>query len=228
MNRSEAEDHLRVIRSLMEKATIYRAVSAPTALIGGLLTCVVGGLLAGPWREQAEDPQWFFLPWIAVLTITGTANVFFIRRDAQRRGDPFFSSGMKMALQALLPTHFVAGFITVLAWVLTSEMHHSRLFEILPGLWCVLYGLGLLAMSHFAPRSLIWLGWCFLMGGLLICALYFLVVWSGLLENLTALQMSNLAMVGTFGLFHLGYGLAAWPRAKAAETAAPANIDPAG
>ena len=36
--RSEAEEHLRVIRSLMEKATIYRAISAPTALLGGVLS----------------------------------------------------------------------------------------------------------------------------------------------------------------------------------------------
>jgi len=33
---TEAEEHLRVIRSLMEKATIYRAVSAPTALAGAI------------------------------------------------------------------------------------------------------------------------------------------------------------------------------------------------
>ena len=35
--RTRAEEHLRVIRSLMERATIYRAISAPTALVGGLL-----------------------------------------------------------------------------------------------------------------------------------------------------------------------------------------------
>ncbi len=39
---SEAEEHLRVIRSLMERGTIYRAISAPVALAGGL--CSIGGL----------------------------------------------------------------------------------------------------------------------------------------------------------------------------------------
>ncbi len=32
--------------------------------------------------------------------------------QAHRRGDPFFSPGMKMALKALFPTHLVAGFFT--------------------------------------------------------------------------------------------------------------------
>jgi hypothetical protein len=34
--RSAAEEHLRVIRSLMERTTIDRAISAPTALVGWL------------------------------------------------------------------------------------------------------------------------------------------------------------------------------------------------
>ena len=37
-----ARQQLRVIRSLMERATIYRSLSAPTALVGGLLS--FGGL----------------------------------------------------------------------------------------------------------------------------------------------------------------------------------------
>ena len=32
---TEAEEHLRVIRTLMERATVYRAISAPTAFFGG-------------------------------------------------------------------------------------------------------------------------------------------------------------------------------------------------
>ncbi len=34
----EAADHLKTIRALMERATVYRAISAPTAFAGGVLT----------------------------------------------------------------------------------------------------------------------------------------------------------------------------------------------
>jgi len=37
---SRAEQDLRAIRTLMERATVYRAISAPTALIGGSLARV--------------------------------------------------------------------------------------------------------------------------------------------------------------------------------------------
>ena len=50
--RSEAEEHLRVIRSLMEKATIYRALSAPAALVGGLLTISASAYLM--WKARQE------------------------------------------------------------------------------------------------------------------------------------------------------------------------------
>jgi len=36
--RSKAEQDLRVIRSLMERATVYRAISAPAALVAGFLS----------------------------------------------------------------------------------------------------------------------------------------------------------------------------------------------
>jgi hypothetical protein len=42
---SKAEEDLRVIRSLMERATIYRAISAPTALVAGSLSVFVAGAI---------------------------------------------------------------------------------------------------------------------------------------------------------------------------------------
>src|SRR5258707_391098 len=52
MNRSAAEENLRVIRELMERATIYRAVSAPGALFCGLSALLVSALalIPGPFQ----------------------------------------------------------------------------------------------------------------------------------------------------------------------------------
>ena len=220
MDRAEAEEHLRVIRGLMEKATLYRAISAPTAVLGGTLSTVVGLLLAFPFSANAEHPAWFFVPWLCVLAITGGANTYFIHREATRRGDPFLSPGMKMALTALAPSHLVAAFLTVLALVGTGGTHTSRIYLALPSVWCVAYGLGLLAMHHFAPRSLICLGWAFLVAGLALGSAFFFGFGAILPAGLHLAQIANLAMAGTFGLFHVVYGLCAWPRGARAEQAA--------
>ncbi|MFL2480182.1 MAG: hypothetical protein ACJ0K4_11600 [Verrucomicrobiales bacterium] len=51
-----AVEHLKVIRGMMEKATIYRAISAPAAIFGGLLAMLVGFyyLCPGPARDLRE------------------------------------------------------------------------------------------------------------------------------------------------------------------------------
>ncbi len=218
MQRSEAEEHLRVIRSLMEKATVYRAISAPTALVGGLLSLTVGALLAGPFHVKAEHPTWFFAPWLAVLILSGIANIYFLRRESQRRGEPFISAGMKMALRALAPSHVFTGFASVLAALGTMYDYTAGVYLGLPGVWCLGYGLGLLAMEHFAPRSLTWLGWIFLLAGLAAGGVFFF--WYGvgisLPPGLSATQISNATMALTFGLFHLVYAACTWPRAERA------------
>ena len=52
--RHRAEEHLRVIRTLMERATIYRAISASTALIGGLIAL---GLTSTIWASERHWAQ---------------------------------------------------------------------------------------------------------------------------------------------------------------------------
>ena len=68
----------------------------------------------------------------------------------------------------------------------------------------IFYGLALLATAHFSPRSLVILGWAFLLAGLTAVLL--------LHANLSSRQMGSCLMGATFGLFHLAYAACTWPR----------------
>jgi hypothetical protein len=214
MQRQEAEEHLRIIRSLMEKATIYRAISAPTALIAGLIATATAMTLnfttiGGPNRSMA-----FFGAWFTALMLTGFANAIFIRQDAKRRGDSFISPGMKMALIALMPAHFTAGVISVAA-VSLSFTPFFMPYVILPITWITLHGIGLLATTHFAPRSLVCLGWTFLLFGLAVFANSTIGFRIERLLGLNDWQYGNTLMAITFGGFHLLYAAFTWPRGAA-------------
>src|SRR5439155_9450699 len=110
--RERAEEHLRVIRTLMERATLYRAISAPTALIGGLIAL---GLTSAIWasvRHWAQiapqvmrhiSTRGFAALWLGALAIVLAVNVFFVCRHAERDCRPFIWLSMKLALRSILP-----------------------------------------------------------------------------------------------------------------------------
>ena len=214
--RSEAEEHLRVIRSLMEKATIYRAISAPTALVGGLLSVAVAAVGAW-WHGQlffdiSNHEFRFFWPWIAVLAVTTFSNAWFLYRDARRRGEVFLSPGMRLAARCMAPSFLSAG---VLAFLSRSTGDGFVVF-----IWMLFYGLGLLSTLSFAPSSIAVLGWTFLAGAFALIAFPSLPG-SGPLS--LEIRNAHLLMGSTFGLFHLIYAACTWPRKS---SAADSGVEP--
>jgi hypothetical protein len=210
-----ASRQLRIIRALMERATIYRTISAPTALVGGLLS--LGGFVTAYYakhgRHQPLSPNDFLIVWLVILALTGFTNLFFLSRGAAQRGEPFFSSGMKCAALSLAPAFVSAGLLTVLT--------HRPIQMAL--VWITLYGIGLLATQHFAPRSLVVLGATFFLTG---CGL--LVSWKHLFMPNPHVEPSALVVSGimaaTFGGFHLAYAAAVWALGEErGESALPAT-----
>jgi hypothetical protein len=200
-----AAEHLLVIRSLMEKATVYRALSAPSALVGGLLSLAAAGfLIFAEIYFGYVSRSAFFTVWLAVLGFTAAANAFFLRRDALQRGDPFVSPGMKLALRAIAPPLLAAAFLTGFAW----RDFGGYLPVVL--LWMVAYALALLATQTFAPASIATLGWGFLLTGFVRI---FLAT-----ENIhlgsSPLMDACISMGGTFGLYHVLYAIFAWPQTR--------------
>ena len=216
MNSNEAEENLRVIRSLMEKATIYRAISAPTALIGGLAAVGFGGWLYFQWRplpagrEEEEFTQLFIGGWLGVLLLTIIANTVLLWLGARQRNEPFISPAMRQALFALLPAMLCGGFLSAMLLVFHA-------WEWLPPVWMMFYALGLLATGHFSPRSMSVLGWAFLLASFgAIYVQYIFSVGAGWGNGGTHVPTAaNLLMVATFGVFHLIYAAFTWPRGAA-------------
>ena len=243
MNEQErAEEHLKTIRRLMERATIYRAISAPTALVGGLLSLVGNGIYEHLVSDRtvagkiSMDPflMYPFLEiWLVVLLLTAGANTMFIALGARKRKEPMFSASMKAALIALAPAFIAGAAFSLLCVSQHADMEYYGTIgtEWVSIEWAIFYGLGLLATSHFAPRSLTLLGWAFLLSGIagmiglrfgpdpsgmvLVGGSLFGPDYSGPVE----MFIGSSFMAGTFGLYHLIYAVCVWPRKRAAAEA---------
>ena len=217
--RSRAEEHLRVIRSLMERATIYRAISAPTALVAGVLSILSTAIVyvnndVKLIFGRPVGPREFALIWIDVLILVLAANSFFVWREARYDGRPFVSPGMKLALRAVAPTLLIPMAFTI--WFFKRGYLGGQELELVV-VWVVFYGLALLSTALFAPRSLTLLGWAFLLTGIAIPVLI------NLLDELAG-DVPTVVMGLAFGLYHLVYAAPTWPR-RAASAAAEFSIE---
>ena len=193
-----AEAHLKVIRSLMERATVYRAISSATAAVGGLASIAAAVYLI---TRNIPDPWEFLIIWGAVLLITVSANAYFISLGAEKRGEPFFSRGMKTTLIGAIPSLGSGGLMTFVLFNTCGVAWCSAF-------WMMFYGLALVSSFHFAPRSVLWLGLAFLLSSWTILLLLF---WDLIQVEYPAYTGSYL-MAGSFGLLHLIYAVATWPR----------------
>lgn len=221
--REQAADHLKVIRSLMERATVYRTISWPTALFGGTLAVILAALIFlreqaairdGDHEKMISEQAWVGC-WMVSLILTTLFNILLVSRKSKREGREFFSPGLKLALRALVPPMLAGG-------VIGTGLTLSENSAIGASVWVVCYGLALLATRGLAPKSIPRLGWAVLVAGLVA----FFWVWSDGEDTLfgwflpsteSPMLDSNLIMGICFGVFHLLYGVIVMKTGKGLE-----------
>ncbi len=189
--REEAAEQLRVIRSMMERATIFRALSGETALVGG------AAALGAAWITENRQGMAWAGWWLAGLIFVLAFNIFQIFRVGSATHRPFWSSGLRLALRGALPPLIAGGFLGVL-FIRGNQVPAAAC------MWIIHYGLALLAIREFAPRSMVFLGWSFVLFGLLALSVIASVLdlpgeWS---QHINPSRLMALA----FGGFHLVYG----------------------
>ena len=111
-----------------------------------------------------------------------------------------------MAMREILPPMMVGG---VLGIGLVVYLHNLTMAALI---WILCYGLALLATASFSPRSLLRLGWAFVISGL---ALFLVWAANGDIRMLpTDEGPASLAMGVTFGLLHIVYAIAVFVSKK--------------
>lgn len=201
-----ALEHLKVIRGLMEKATVYRAVTVPTALTGGLAAIITATVLY--ILAERLSPAEVVSVWLGVFVLVNLFHHGLIWKTARQEGEPYLSVGLRMALKAIIPAIFTGGILGIaLGYGPARDVVGTAL------VWTTFYGLALMATQGFSPRSLRVLGLVFTLTGGLLLGLHW---WrEGGLTPASMQRTSALIMGMTFGVGHLIYGICvrSWQRA---------------
>jgi len=154
--------HLQEIRTLMERAALYRRALSPVSLWVGLCGCAgAAACVAGGWREGIG----FMLVWMGAATAALAGTLAIVRIQALRAREPFWSPPARRVTQAALPGLASAAGLTaaLLIWMSRVEEpeHVAAATRLAAALWLVFYGTALHAAGFFMRRGLKLAGWIF-------------------------------------------------------------------
>lgn len=185
----EAEEHLRLIRTAMERSTKHSTLSGLSGILAGLiafLACVLGQTVV-----QGSSVR-FVLVWGATLALAATVDIVLTKRRAARVGKTALSPLGRQLSRAVAP-----GLLVGVAMTGFYLLHPETVGTYIYGFWMLCYASSLLAIGMFSLREVSILGWAFLAAGAIT-----LLVPTGAPVGPRAL------MAVTFGGFHIIYG--AW------------------
>ena len=178
---ARAMDNLQFIRAAMERAGSFTAVPGWGNVVIGV-TAIAAGLVAAP---QQSATAWL-VTWLVAALIALSAGLWAMARKARAAGLPLFNGAARKFWYSFCPP-LVAGALLTLAFF------RLGIIDILPAVWLLLYGTGVVTGGAFSVRIVPLMGLCF-MG-------------SGALAFLIPPSWGNAVMVAGFGFLHIGFGL---------------------
>ena len=178
-----AADNLRYIRAAMESATAFTGVSGKGYVLGGLTATVAAWIAA----RQPSATLWLAV-WLLEATLAAGIMLFLTAEKARVQGKSLWSGSGRKLLFAFLPT-FVAGAVITLA------LHLQGNTWLLPGLWPVLYGAGVMTAGAHSIRLIPLMGTLFMLTGII---------------QLAGFGSMHVNLALGFGGLHLVFGILIW------------------
>ena len=177
---ASAIDDLRFIRQTMERSAAFTAVPGWGMVAVGVTAFPTAWLAA----QHAFNLRWLEI-WVTDAVLAIGLSMIAVQSKAARSGLPWTSGpGRKVAMNFAPPLAAAA--------LLTVPFFRAGLGSMLPGMWMLLYGIGVIAGGAFSVSVVPVMGACFMAAG---AAVLFLPM------------LGNWAMVAAFGGLHIVFGL---------------------
>jgi hypothetical protein len=162
----QALDDIRDIRRQVAQSTEFRGYG-PLTLCATAAFALAAGLLQSLWVHQPDlHPVQYAAVWSAVALLSAALIATQALTRAQRLHSALADDMIRMAAQQFLPAALAGTLLTVL--ILRSPAH---IVWLLPGLWQIVYSLGIFASCRFLPRPMLAAGLWYLATGLLCVSL---------------------------------------------------------
>ena len=178
---ARAMDNLRFIRETMERAGSFTAVSGWGQVVIGV-TAMLAAWLAS---LQPSTTETWLATWVAAAVVSVLVGVLTTAMKARSARMPLVSGPGRKFILSLAPP-LVAGA------VLTVVLYRAGMEGMLPALWLMLYGAGIMTAGAFSVSAVPAMGVCFMV--------------LGAVAAFTPTSWGDAWMAVGFGGFHVVFG----------------------
>ena len=184
--RDRAADNLRFIRDAMEGASRFTAVSGWGEVLVGLSALAAAPIAA----SRVSEPAWLAV-WLGEATLAALITLTAMLVKQRRTG---------ISLLAKPAQRFALGLMPPLAAgaALTAALASAGLYDLLPGVWLLLYGTAVVTGGAMSIRTVTVMGASFMALGALTLA--------------APAAWSDLLLATGFGGLHVLFGAFIWRR----------------
>jgi hypothetical protein len=172
---------LRFIRRTMENAASFTAFSG-WGLVAVGLTALVGGTLAG---AQSNPHRWLSV-WLATAAVALSVAAVSTGWKARTSRQPLLAGPVRKFALSFAPAIVVGA-------LLTLALGRAEVFAVLPGLWLLIYGSGVVTGGAVSVSAVPVMGLCFML--------------LGTATLLGPAAWGNWLLVTGFGGLHVAFGL---------------------
>ena len=162
--------------------------SSTSTAVSGWGLCAMGAtaLIAAALAMRQRTINGWLAVWLAEALVAFTIALFSMQRKASGQGIDLLSTAGRRLLMGLLPPLAAGG-------VLTAAIVWDGSTRLIPGVWLLLYGIGVVQAGAFSVRAVPAMGIVFV--GLGAIALPMPWLWA------------NMVLAVGFGLAHIGFGV---------------------
>jgi len=162
MELREALTQIAEIRTQMARGQVFRGYRSVTTMFSGVVALVAGAAQYLCVGAPADEPTRFVGVWLGagILSLCVVGAEMILRT---RRSNSIVQRQLSLlAVEQFMPSLVVGG---LLGYVFA--MHLPRHLHLLPGLWMLVFSLGVFASSRLLPRAIFGIGAFYLLAGIL-------------------------------------------------------------
>ena len=159
MELREALSQIDEIRQQMARTELFRGYRSLTVGFSGVLALVAATLQ--PYVvESATQLRDFLVLWLVVASVSLLTAVIQLWRRVRLANSRLARQATLLAAEQLLPSIFVGAVVTLCIY-----RYASHAAWMLPGLWSLIFSLGIFASYRLLPRQVAWVGMYYVVAG---------------------------------------------------------------